>query len=444
MAGSLANYVTTTTSLQSSGARLAGFGMPLLVSYNAGWAERVRFYTTPDEVLVDFPSTTGPEYIWATKVFGQENSPERAAIGRGALPPTQKYTLVPTPRDTHTYRLVVGGDGATTTDVSVTSDADATATEVVTLLKTAINAIPGANFTATGTATLIVTGNAAGEWFFVQVVDTNDFTCIQDHADPGIATDLAAIKAESNAWYCLATAYNSEAYVKAAAAYIETQNKIYVFDTNETEAILDTSDGTQGLLDDLMTLGYARTSGYYHPAPQYMMAAAQMGGRLSLEPGAATWMYQQLAGVPAVNLTATHRANLEARNAGSYEEIADTGVSVVFNGKTFDGEWLDLRRDLDWVDDRISKAILNVKLGSGKNPFTDAGIAAEQGALEGVLLEAVQKGIFADDPAPTTTAPRASQVSAANKALRYLPGLRWAATAAGAIHKTQVIGTVSQ
>lgn len=438
----LSNHVSLTISQDSVGVARAGFGVPMFISYNtSGWgATRARTYSSLSDVAVDFPSTTGPEYRAARAMFAQSPRPNSIMIGRGALPPTQKFTLTPVARNAHVYRLRIGGDGVTETTVSVTSDADATATEIVTLLKTPINAIVGKNFTATGTSTLILTADTAGEWFFCEVIDIADFDMVQDHADPGVATDIIAIELENSSWYALYTLYNSNAYTLAAAADIAARKKIYladVADTASVTAVVTSSD----TIDDLKTLGYARVMAAYAPKADEMLGAAWLGRVLPLEPGSESWKFKSLQGVSTTNLTSTQRANLVAKKGNSVETVA--GVKITFEGTTSDGDFLDVQRGLDWIEDDMAKGVFGALAGAEKVPFTDQGVAMIEAEVRATLARAVAAGILTNDPAPVVTVPKVATVSTTNRALRRLPDVKFSATLAGAIHKVVITGVVS-
>ena len=436
----LSDTVTLTITQDSVGVARAGFGVPLLLSAYAAFAERVRYYGSLAEVAADFPVTSSPEYLAANAIFSQEPKPTRIAIGRSALKPTQVYTIsVASIQNTHAYVINVKGKGVTSTAATFTSDGTATDAEIVAGLVTALNAVTGNNYIAAGASSpFTVTGDAAGDWFSLEV-NPVDLTAAQTHADPGVATDLTAIRLETDDWYALTTWYNSDAYVKAAAAFIEAQKKIYVFDIAETEAVTDASDGTQGTLDDLMTLAYARTAGLYHPSAADMAGPAWLGKCLPFNPGEETWKFKRLAGVNPVTLTSTQRTNLRARNANSYE--VSGGINMTWNGTTVDGNYIDIRRGLDWLDDDMSKSVFEVLAGAAKVPFTDAGIALIENAMRGSLKRAVARTILI--PGFTVTVPLAKDVSSINKAARILPDLKFAATLAGAVHHADVAGVVS-
>lgn len=308
---------------------------------------------------------------------------------------------------------------------------DGTGTQ--TLSDTGTTARPSDPFT--------VTGDAAGEWFALEALDTTLWDLAVDHANPGVATDLDAIALEQPDWYGLITLYNSDAYVKAAAAWTEANKRLYFAALSETEAIHDASDGTQGTLDDLMTLGYRRTTGFYHPAPDQFLDAATMGVYFPTEPGEAVVAYKQLSGVEATVLTGTERANLDDRNANYYK--SEVGVSFTWKGKASGGEWIDVTRDLDWVEDDMSKGIFGMLVGSAKVPYTDKGVARVEAQVRASLRRAVARGIFAEDPEPVVTVPLVADVASVDKANRHLPDVKFTATLAGAILTVDVIGVVS-
>lgn len=443
---SLTDHVSLTISQDTVGIARAGFGVPMIASANATFPERIRFYNTLADVDDDFAAGT-PEYLAASAMFSQSPRPSRIAIGRCALKPTLRYQInVADILDSTAYKINVSGPGITATEVSITSDASATNDEIISALVTALNAVVGNNYLAaivagaSDTDHLTVTADAVGNWFSLEVVDATQLTSKMTHADPGIATDLAAIQLESDEWYCLHTLYNSEAYVLAAAAWIETQKKIYVFDVPENSALVEAT-GFGDTLDEVFDDGYTRTMGGYHPEPAAMFSAAWMGRVLPIDPGGVTWKFKTLAGVSPVELTGANKTKLRDRNANSYERIA--GRSITWEGTSASGEFLDVKRDLDWLEDDMLKSVFGALTGQNKIPYTDAGVGIVENEVKGSLRRAVRKGVLAADPAPVVTVPLVADVSTADKALRVLPDVLFSGTLAGAIHKVTISGVVS-
>lgn len=446
----LSDHVTLTITQDTVGVRRAGFGVPMILSYNATFPERIRFYTDMAGVAEDFATTTSPEYLAAQAMFAQEPHPERIAIGRGALKPTLVYSgSVAAVRNSHTYTLYVRGQGVTATTVTYTSDADATNDEIVAGLVSALNAVVGNNYIAAvvdnGTSdTFTVTADAAGGWFSIAVATVDDLLLSMTHVDPGVATDLAAIKLADDSWYALYTLYNSNALVLAAAAWVESNSKVYLPDVVDSASVT-AAVGNSDTLDDLKTLAYARTMGAYHPHPNEMFGAAWLGRVLPLEPGAENWKFKTLSGVSPTTFTTTHRTNLTNKYANGYEQVA--GVNITFEGTTANGPsdngWLDVMRGLDWVRDDMTKRVFEALAGADKIPYTDGGVEVIAAQVRGSLARAVAMTIFASDPAPLVTVPLVADIDDDDKVLRLLPDVKWSATLAGAINKVQITGVVS-
>lgn len=310
-----------------------------------------------------------------------------------------------------------------------------------------LNSVVGNNFLAaqvTGsgdTDTATVTADAAGEWFSIAPGNPASLEVRQTHADPGVATDLANIALEDDDWYFLISFFNSNAYALAAAAWIETQKKQYLVDLNESDtvtAVVTSSDTA----DDLHTLAYARTSVWYHTSPADMLAAAICGRVAPIDPGGETWALKSLSGVSPVSpFTSTHRTNLSNKKANSYRTIGGSGRT--FDGYTVDGDYVDVQRGLDWLENDMQVAVFNAIAGADKIPYTDPGVAVIENEVRASLARGVRAGVLAATPAPVVTVPAVADVDAADKAARLLPDVSFSATLAGAIHKTTINGTVS-
>lgn len=440
----LSDYVSLTISQTTANVTRAGFGVAMLLSATVAWAERTRTYTDLTSFAVDFPVTTSGEYLAAQAYFGQSPCPTKLIVGRSANKPTQVYQLTalnPTTNISYTYQVRVAGSGFAEQIVSFTSDATPTDAEYAAGMVAALNAVVGKNYTAAGAASPVtITANAAGNWFSVEVLDINYQKVTQTHVDPGVAADLTAINAENSTWYSLITLYNSKLYSIAAAAWVEANGKIYVPDSNDSTT-LTTATGNGDLMDQCKTNAYTRTAVHYHPSPKNMMSAAINGKCLPLEPGSETWKFKTLAGVAAFALSATARGNITSRNGNSYETVA--GVNLTFDGKTGDGNYIDVRRGLDWLTDDMQKSVFGALAGASKIAYTDPGIAVIESQIRGSLKRAVDKGILTNSPAPTVIVPTAASVSALDKSARTLNGVRFTGTLQGAVHSANIIGVVS-
>lgn len=540
----LTDHVQLTITLDSVGIARAGFGVPMILSHNASFPDRIRYYNSYADVVTDGFEGDSPEALAAAAFFGQSPRPPTIGIGRATASVTQQYTVGASAiRDSEEYSITVGGEGFEDDDATYTSDSTASASEIHNGLVTALNAVTDKTYTATfaplvyadkvftadntteiftaaahtlqtgdgpfqvsnsggalpaglvaltdywviridantfylatslanalagtflsittngtGTQTLsdtvntkrpfdpfLVTGDTAGAWFSLEVYDVNAMSIKQTHTVSDIDDDLTDILLADGGWYEVHTLYNSNDYVKDVAAWVEANKRLYVFDVNETDSITTTYTATVSTdtLAQLMDLGYARTMGAYHPRPSAQFAAAWMGRWLPTDPGKATAKYKTLAGVEAVVLSATHRNNLVARRSNSYQGVA--GRNITWEGTVFSTtyKFLDVVRNLDWVEDDLLKGIFGALAGADIVPYTPEGIAMIEAQVRATMTRAVAKGIFSKTPVPVVTAPEFEDIDDTDKEDRTLRDVKFEAKLAGAIHKVLTVGSVT-
>lgn len=537
-------FVTSIISTQPVGVPRASFGVPALLSYNATafGADRTRFYASVDEVAADFPSLTGPEYLWATAVFSQADPvPERIAILRGSSAPTMLYTgsvYALTPGETYTCK--VRGDGVTTTDieiplpltdvtvsavanasetftavahgmatgdgpyrltnsggglpagtavdtnywiikltadtfrlassyanaialtpVAITTDGTGTHTVrrtvndvLVALLVDRLNSVVGKNYTAaqvTGsgdTDTFTVTGSATGEWFSIEILPSQ-FVLALTHTDPGVAADLTAIAAAGNGdgWYELHTAYNSTAYLTAAAAWIEAASPPRTYQADTCNTLSWTDAGTTGndIANVLHGLGYTRTQVNGHNRPAEFIGGAVAGRSLGLDPGSIARAHKALVGVTPMTLTSTQVSNLigtaaaPGKCANGYFYVG--GVGNFAPGRMASGEWWDVIRNDDSVNSDIEADLFDMVRQNQLVPYSDEGVALAEGVLRARLKQAKAAGIY-QEPI-RVTAVKAADVSTTDRSRRKYTGLSWSAVRVGAMVFLTATGTVT-
>jgi hypothetical protein len=511
----LSDIATISVSTTGAGVTRAGYGVPLIVSHTAAWAERTRTYASLTAVGLDFAANT-PEYMAAGKIFGQSPKVARIMIGRASLSPTQQFTIgvdtaalntnyvlrlaVPTgvvfTSQDATYnpgagatawspsRLWAKGDlissvsqmysaqvagyggasgptGGTATDLAenqvhwmwvgsgaaggVSKDA------IVSGLKARVEALSSPTAVATAVSTLMsatlvgaaqsrslrLTANSSARFFGAQVYNRDALNIAQDHADPGIATDLAAIKLASSAWYGLVTLFNSEALVDAAAAWVEANTKLYPAASLDSAIAHVAESSATDVAHDLKAAAYARSWVFHHPSNDEFADAAELGKFFPVSPGGETWRMKTLAGVTVESYTDTEITNMRDKYAHFYYDIGGRNV-VGGDAKTGSGEYVDVTRFLDWYTSELQAKLANLVIGSDKIPFTNPGIDAVEAKVTAQNLAGIRAGGIAADPAPTVTAPDVNDISSEDKADRELAGVESEFTLAGAIHHITV------
>jgi hypothetical protein len=449
----LSDIISISVTAETAGVSAAGFGKALLLSAEPAWAERTRTYTEPDGVADDF-DTTGPTYLAALAMFSQNPRPESVIVGRLVNKPTQKWTLdlgSAGIQNSTRYRIQVVDALGNTQNADFTTDASATEAELMAGLAAAFNALVGPTATAVNTGpgtSLVITADTAGDWHALAVIDPNGqydagvyLSIVQDHADPGVAADLTAILNENDTWFAIYSPFNSEAYAGGIATWAEANERIFVGQIQDSATVTAAAGGTD-LADDFSDSAWANTALLYHPNPAKFADAALLGKCLPLDPGSETWKFKTLAGVDTYPITSTHRTNLEAKNCNYYYTVG--GVSIVSQGVTSSGEFIDVTRFIFWFKARLAERIFGRLANAKKIPMTDSGIAVIEAEVRAQLKEGVEAGGFADDPAPTVSVPRASAISTADRTARNLRQVKFTATLAGAIHKLiPISGTVS-
>lgn len=404
--GSLSNHFDIVVTADSVSVARAG-RIPLILAVTAApfSDSLIRRYNSQSAVLVDWAATT-PEARAAAAAFGQNPRPKEIMIARSTLPPTIVYQIdVLSVRSSFKYQLKVKGEGGVVdTTAEDTSDSSATNDEIVALLVTKLNAVSGKNYTAAATGSVgsqvvTVTATAARDWFSIESVDVTALGVRMIHVDPGVATDLAAALLENDEWYWLYTLANSEPYATAAAAWAQSNRKLYFVQSSDTRD-LGTSTGTNGLLDILKAAGRTYVAGDYHPASDQMAMAALLGNLAPRVPGSYTAKFKKRAGITGLTFTATQRANLVARYANFYEKVTAT-VTITSEGTTSAGPsdirgFIDNVVFLDWLENDMGSQIFGDVASQDKVPRTNAGMTVIENSMWGSLGRGVAVGGIAE------------------------------------------------
>jgi len=409
-----------------------GFGTPLILAPNATYPERVRTYSDLAGVLVDFAATT-PEYKQAAVLFAQSPRPPQVKMGRLANKPTQHYTLTPAQVLNSTKYAVKVND----VEVSFTSDSSATLAEICTGLAAAIVA-SGFTVASTGT-TVTVTANTAGAWLSLEVSDPSLLTSAMDHADPGVAADLAAINLENPDWYCLLSGFNSKLMAAAAAAWVESNGKLFICSTSDTECATVVAGSATDIMKTLQTSAYARTSVWYHPDPSDFLGAMIAGVCLPKTPGSETWFGKRGSSTARVKLTPTHIVNLRAKNGNSYYDVIPN-FGWTFDGKVASGDYIDTVRYRDKLQARIGERCITKTGGADKIAYTDEDAAILEAEIAAELAQGVIDKALVPGSIYTSVAATAAQ-SSTDRGNRVFNGITFGGQIAGAIQGGTFTGT---
>jgi hypothetical protein len=381
---------------------------------------------------------TEADYPWIhrliTTIFSQNPRPDSLLIGRRANRPTQTISVVPTVfGEGYVYSIEIEDETATYTVQSGDVLAD-----IIAGLTTAIDALTGpVNATDVSSTSMTIACTTVGR-ILSMTLDPAVFTVTDATTDPGLAADLSAILAENEGFYGLLIDSNGRAEVEAAAGWVETRDRLFLGDSDETDVInpLASSD----LMSELNGLARLRSALLYTGGKIGQGYAAAWMARMfaAFDPGVATWAYKTLAGVAAYELTSSQQGAIDTKKGNRYSRLF--GTSNTLFGFVCSGEFLDVVHGLDWLRARLIERLFLLLRTNPKLPFTDASIAIVVAAVREILQLAVDVGVLASFE---VTAPTVAQVPLADRAARRLPNVNFIARLAGAIHLIEVTGTVS-
>ena len=245
---------------------------------------------------------------------------------------------------------------------------------------------------------------------------------------------------ETPGWYGIAPCGVSSDKLADIATWADENTKFLGFTVTDGKNPISTSYAR--------AYGFGTKSSQTYPNNIYTHVAMMATG-LSYEAGSETWAYKTLNGIEPEPYTQTEIAALKEANLNCYVHCA--GKNITLDGRTVSGEWIDVIRFRDWLQNDMQKGIYNLFIMNPKVPFTSKGITLIQNQMIASLKKGQTKGGIAETEYDadgneivgfTTSVPTAASVSDADKAARTLKGCKFTARLAGAIHLAEVNGTL--
>lgn len=251
----------------------------------------------------------------------------------------------------------------------------------------------------------------------------------------------------TSGWYVICPAGIDESEYNTIAEWTEAQIKLFAFtytgDTCPVGEIYYRSFGYDGKTEDDQPVEDV-------PTPNLYLHVAATAKCLAYSSGSETWKFKQLAAVYPSNFTSTKSDRLEMGHLNYYAEYG--GRNITMNGQVMAGEWIDVIRFRDWLQDNMQYRIYNLLIMNTKVPFTNNGIALVENQIIASLKAGQAAGGVAPDefdedgnlvPGFTVIVPNAMSLSASEKASRALTGCKFSARLAGAIHAVTVNGELT-
>lgn len=253
-----------------------------------------------------------------------------------------------------------------------------------------------------------------------------------------------------NGWYCICPVGLEDSEVAEIIQWTETQNKIcgYIDDDPESPIV------TTGLyLRSYAVYPKVTEDQLWNDIPaenKYGMAVAMAAKAMHYHAGEETWALKALAAITPSKLSSNFITKLGNANISYVLTVASKNVTM--GGKTNYGEWIDVIRFRDWLQNDMQVRVVNLLIVNPKIPYTDNGI----GLVENQMLASLKDGQKYGGIAPTeydadgnanqgyvTSVPLASELTSSQKASRVLENCKFSARLAGAIHLVEISGSLT-
>lgn len=443
----LSRIVNVQIALDTAGISKAGFSTMMIVGLHGHSLSRVDTITSVDDLTSMGFSETDPIYLAASAAFSQTPSPSTVKIGR--LNPSAVAITVDEVVSAGVYTVTLStkdiNGNVTATPYSFTNSGG-NAAAILAGLAALINAGSIADATVADSTMTLVPATAGAD---IKYAVTSDLAMAFTAYTETIAEAMAEIIADDNDFYGIVLADRTQANILSMAAWVETHIKLFLTSTGEA-GVID-AEVTTDTAYKLKDLNYYRTAHWYHAlaSTQYLDAAI-MARCFSIDPGGETWALKSLSSITTDKLTETQFLAAKAKNSSTFENVRN--ITVTQTGKVAAGEWIDVIRFRDWLQEEISTNVFTAMKNANKVAYTDAGIAIIEAQVKAALDTGVTKGGIAPleydadgnkNPSYVLTVPLASSISATVKASRILSDISFTARLAGAIHVANISGSLT-
>lgn len=276
-------------------------------------------------------------------------------------------------------------------------------------------------------------------------------------ADETYTQALDAIKILDNDWYGLIIVSRTASDVLLAAAWAEANGKVFATASANSRIVdtdYSTDDGTDEVADSLPAIfkarSYARSYCLYdEDAAVAYPDAGMLAVWLSRLPGSYTGMFKKITGATPSNLTPTYQKNALDKNCNIYETIG--GINMVRESTSGEGEYFDVIHFIDWFQARLMEEVFGTLVRNDKVPYSPEGLVAIKSAIDAVGQRGIDAGGFTKKRFDAdgnqvggfySIMPSIDSISANDKALRKLSGVRFKGFLSGAIHGVVINGNV--
>lgn len=445
--------VKVDVALNTTGITSEGFSTMLVVGPHAYTTTRVLSIAGDADELLELGFTTDDLiYKAVNSAFSQIPRPAVVKVGRLQCD-TVKVGLKAVPAENLVYGLtisVVNENGDLEEHSYDYTAQDESVEAVLNGLSSAIMADEKVNTVYKVTVVsenLVIKANDPSHSFSVKAGSLTKITGFEQ-AEMSFAENMALISAADNDFYGVNYVDHTDDAILNAASWAESHKKLYLTSTNTAGA--KNAEVNTDILSKIREKNYFWTACFYHKEIDEFVESALMARCFSVLPGGETWANKKLAGISADNLTETEFNAIKAKNGNTFERFRN--VAITQRGITAAGEWIDVIRFRDWLEETIKTEVFSAMINSDKLPYTDGGISVIENRINAVLQLGQERGGIAPTEYDTDgnknygytiTIPKASSISANVKAQRILQDVKFTARLAGAIHAVEIKGSLT-
>jgi hypothetical protein len=269
------------------------------------------------------------------------------------------------------------------------------------------------------------------------------------------AEAIEAVENIDNDWYAMSiiSTYRDTSDIQDMADEIESRRKIFISTTNDSNVLVLGSTSTTAYY--VKEANYKRTGFIYYDNATLYPDAAWLGLQLPKDIGTTNWAYKELPGIAEgaladidpVDLTEAQKDAALDVNVNVYTETL--GASFTYFGTMGggrnvdkDGEYIDIVRNIDFLQARVEEGLLSLLLERDIIPYTNAGISIVDNRLLSLLdTYGVKQGILVTGSV-VTSFPTRAETSQTDRDNRLLPDGTFQAQLQGGINVIIVRGTV--
>lgn len=435
----LNDIIPVTININTLRPSFPGFGIPLFVDKFASFSSdsstaRYRKYTSMQDIAVDW-KTTDKIYKMANALYQQPQTPQYMYVGRfDTTGPDASYSaalIAILASLTDFYAIAIASNAA--------ADIESAADWIESNGKVAMFRSEDAAVIAAGVSDVASYLQSKGYnrsallWHYQSGVDIASGVAVIS----GTAPSLTVVVTK--------TAHGFRAGDTAIISGV-TDTSFHESQMNGEWVITLADANTFTFLVPSFTMGATTAVPVPVAYSRYLFPdCAWLGNLLPFVPGQVNAAYKNLVGqnpAPLQYLTETQEQIALGKNASVYSALGGIGITRL--GTMGSGRFWDIQVGIDWFQANLQQAIYLALLQSPKIPYTDAGLQVIVSAIESVIAQGVNNGLFGpllDSPSNIFSrifVPKVASQTSANRQARYFPGIRIQVQLAGAINKLAI------